>query len=72
MDFDLELWIIVMEDVDGVDFDLSFRNFKIFILSGEFVGALAVYFDGGEAGWGLGYFTNKRLTKFTNLGSFAM
>ena len=72
VDADFELWVGIVEDVDRVDFDFASRGIEIFALPSEFIGTLAVDFDGAETRWSLLYFPHERLTKFANLGSSAM
>ena len=49
-----EFWIIVIQNIDKINFYFSAGDFKILVFAGEFVGALAVNFDGGKPGWSLG------------------
>ena len=51
---DFELGVIVIQDFYIIYGDFAGRNFKIFALAGQFVGTLAVYFDGTEARRDLG------------------
>ncbi len=63
VDLDFKLGVVVAQDFDGVDFDLSCWDFEIFICSGEFVGALAVDFNGAEFWWSLDDFAYKCLER---------
>ena len=59
MGSDFKYWIIVFENFDGIDFYFTAWDFKILAFSSQFVGTLAVDFDGAEARWGLGDFANE-------------
>ena len=61
VDTDFEFRVIVIQNINRVNFDLAAWNFEVLAFSSEFVGALTVNLDSGEARWGLFYLANETI-----------
>ena len=65
---DFEFWIVIAKDFYIIYGNFPGGNLEVFALASEFVGALAVDFDGGETRRGLGNFTYERANdRFNNI-----